>query len=235
MEPPLSRQVEARADVLVQSTLEALHQDPFWEARDGAERARLLGTEDVRAHVRHLVQSLDAHQPSIMESYVHSLRAMRMSRGLSTLHLDTHFLRLSAALEAQGWGPGTEPHEHVRVAREALHYPSGLARRLQEDAPELSHAATSRLRFYLTPEDLPRLEEELRLQLSYLADALDEGRPEVMADHVRWYVGFWPRRGFGLLAFTTVLGMLKAVLASRHPQARLLLATAGVSWEETRS
>ncbi|WP_338872118.1 hypothetical protein [Myxococcus stipitatus] len=235
MEPPLSRQVEARADALVQATLEVLHQDPFWEARHGAEHARRVGTEDVRAHVHHLVQSLDASQPSLMESYVHSLRPPWLTRGLSTLHLDTHFSRLSSALEAQGWGPGTEPHEHLRVARQALHYPSGLARRLQEDAPELSLAATTRLRFYLTPEDRPRLEEELRLQLSYLADALDEDRPEVMADHVRWYVGFWPRRGFGLLAFTTVLGMLKAVLASRHPQARLLLSTAGVSWEETRS
>ncbi|MCP3099179.1 hypothetical protein LZ198_09890 [Myxococcus sp. K15C18031901] len=234
METP-AHQVDARADALARASMEAMYQDPFWEARYGAERARRFGDEDARFHVRYLVQSLEEHQPSVMEGYARWLRTLLVSRGMCTLHLDTNFAGLASALEAEGWGPDTEPQAHVRAAREALRYPEGPARRLQDAARALAQATTARLALYLTPEDKPRLEDELRLQLSYLADALAEQKPELMADHVRWYVGFWPRRGFGLLAFPSVLGMLKVSLGVGHPEARALLATAGVSWEETRS
>jgi len=234
METP-SRLVEARADTLARASVEAMYQDPFWEARYGAERARRFGDEDARFHVRYLVQSLDEHRPSVMEGYARWLRTLLVSRGMCTLHLDQNFVGLASALEADGWGPDSEPQVHVRAARKALLYPDGPARRLQDTAQALARATTARLALYLTPEDKPRLEEEMCLQLSYLADALAEQKPELMADHVRWYVGFWPRRGFGLLAFPSVLGMLKASLGVAHPEARALLATAGVSWEETRS
>ncbi len=231
----VSKSVEARAERLATASQEALHQDPFWAARYGQERAPRVNDEDARDHVRYLVRALDERLPSVMEGYARWLRALRMSRGLCSRHLDRHFAGLAAALEAEGWGPGTEPHDYVGAARRALRYLDGPAHLLEEDAPELARAATSRLTLYIIPEDQPRLEEELQLQLSYLADALAAGKPELMGDHVRWYVGFWPRRGFGLLAFPSVLGMLKSVLGSRHPEARALLAEAGVSWEETRS
>ncbi|MFP2931258.1 hypothetical protein ACLESO_39925 [Pyxidicoccus sp. 3LG] len=232
---PLSRNVEARANQLAAASVEALYQDPFWEARYGLERSRRFGDEDARFHVRYLVQALDEHKPSVMEGYARWLRTLLVSRGMCTKHLDSHFAGLASALEAEGWGPGTEPHDYVDAARKALRYTEGTAHLLEQDAPELARAAASRLTLYILPEDRPRLEEELQLHLSYLADSLAAGRPELMGDHVRWYVGFWPRRGFGLLAFPSVLGMLKSVLGPRHPEARTLLATAGVSWEETRS
>ncbi len=232
---PLSRSVEAKAGQLASASVEPMYQDPFWEARYGMERARRFGGEDAAFHVRYLVQALDEQRPSVMEGYARWLRTLLVSRGMCTRHLDSHFEGLARALEAEGWGPGTQPHGYVQAAREALRYTEGPAHLLEQDAPELARAAAGRLTLYILPEDRPRLEEELQLQLSYLADALAAGRPEVMGDHVRWYVGFWPRRGFGLLAFPSVLGMLKSVLGSKHPEARTLLATAGVSWEETRS
>jgi hypothetical protein len=235
MEQPLSRLVEARTDRLATASVEPLYRDPFWEARYGQERSRRFGDEDARFHVRYLVQALDERRPSVMEGYARWLRTLLVSRGMCTRHLDSHFAGLASALEAEGWGPGTPPHDYTLAAREALRYPEGPAHLLERDAPELARATAGRLTLYILPEDRPRLEEELQLHLSYLADALASGRHEVMGDHVRWYVGFWPRRGFGLLAFPSVLGMLKSVLGSRHPEARTLLATAGVSWEETRS
>ena len=235
MEQPLSRLVEARADRLATASVAPLYRDPFWEARYGQERARRFGDEDARFHVRYLVQALDEHRPSVLEGYARWLRTLLVSRGMCTRHVDSHFAGLAAALETEGWGPGTLPQDYVRAAREALRYPEGPAHLLEQEAPALARAAAGRLTLYILPEDRPRLEDELQLQLSYLADALAAGRPEVMGDHVRWYVGFWPRRGFGLLAFPSVLGMLKSVLGSKHPEARTLLATAGVSWEETRS
>jgi hypothetical protein len=232
---PLSRRVAAKAGQLASASVAPLYQDPFWEARYGQERSRRFGDEDAAFHVRYLVQALEEQRPSVMEGYARWLRTLLVSRGMSTHHLDSHFAGLARALETEGWGPGTQPHDYVQAARAALRYTEGPAHLLEQEAPELAHAAAGRLTLYILPEDRPRLEEELQLQLSYLADALAAGRPEVMGDHVRWYVGFWPRRGFGLLAFPSVLGMLKSVLGTRHPEARTLLATAGVSWEETRS
>lgn len=231
----LSRQVEAIAERLASSSVEPLYQDPFWEARYGPERARRFGDEDARFHIRYLVQALAEQRPSVLEGYARWLRTLLVSRGMCTRHVDAHFVGLAAALEKEGWGPGTAPHDYVGAARAALRYPEGPAARLDPDAPELARAAAKRLALYVRPDELPRLEEELQLQLSYLTDALAAERKELMADHVRWYVAFWPRRGFGLLAFPSVLGMLKAVLGPRHPEARTLLADAGVSWEETRS
>jgi hypothetical protein len=231
----LSRQVEACADRLASASVEPLYQDPFWEARYGLERAHRFGDEDARFHVRYLVQALAEQRPSVMEGYARWLRTLLVSRGMSTRHVDMHFAGLAAALEREGWGPGSAPHDYVGAARNALRYTEGPATALQAEAGELASAAAKRLALYVRPEELPRLEDELQLQLSYLADALAAGRKELMADHVRWYVAFWPRRGFGLLAFPSVLGMLKAVLGPRHPEARTLLAEAGVSWEETRS
>ncbi|NMO22605.1 hypothetical protein HPC49_41225 [Pyxidicoccus fallax] len=235
MEQPLSRLVEARTEKLATTSVEPLYADPFWEARYGEERTRRFGDEDARFHVRYLVQALAEQRPSVLEGYARWLRTLLVSRGMCTRHLDRHFTGLAAALEAEGWGPGTAPHDYMRAARDALRYTEGPAHLLEEEAPALARAAAGRLTLYIIPEDRTRLEEELQLHLSYLADALASGRPEVMGDHVRWYVGFWPRRGFGLLAFPSVLGMLKSVLGTRHPEARALLATAGVSWEETRS
>ncbi|QQR44787.1 hypothetical protein JKA73_01120 [Myxococcus xanthus] len=231
----VSKSVEARADRLATASQEALYQDPFWAARYGLERAQRFGDEDARFHVRYLVQALDEHLPSVLEGYARWLRTLLVSRGMCSRHLDRHFAGLAAALEAEGWGPGSEPHDYVGAARQALRYQEGPARLLEEEAPELARAATARLTLYIIPEDQPRLEEELQLQLSYVADALAAGKPDLLGDHVRWYAGFWPRRGFGLLAFPSVLGMLKSVLGSRHPEARTLLSEAGVSWEETRS
>lgn len=231
----LSRDVEARAEQLASASVETLYQDPFWEARYGIERSRRFGGEDARFHVRYLVQALAEQRPSVMEGYARWLRTLLVSRGMCTLHLDQHFAGLAAALQKEGWGPGSPPHDYVGAARAALRYTEGPAHLLEQAAPELARGAARRLALYVRPEELPRLEEELQLQLSYLADALAAGRQELMADHVRWYVAFWPRRGFGLLAFPSVLGMLKAVLGPRHPEARTLLAAAGVSWEETRS
>lgn len=208
-----SHQLEALANRLATSSVEWMYEDPFWEARYGLERARRFGSEDAHFHVRYLLQALAEQRPSVLEGYAVWLRTLLVSRGMCTLHLDQNFAGLQAALAAEGFGPDSPAHRYVQAARTALHYPAGPARTLQEQSPELARAAAQRLLPEVPPPLQPRLEEELRLHLSYLADAVGTGHPEFFAQHLSWYSGFWPRREFGELPFTRLLESLEAALA----------------------
>jgi hypothetical protein len=229
----LSHQVEARAERLARSSVEGLYTDPFWAARYGEERARRFGGEDAHFHVKYLVQALALDKPSVMEEYARWLRTLLVSRGMCTRHLDDHLAGLARALAAEGFGPGTPPERCVRAAREALRYPAGPANALQHATAALARRAADALGAE-GAEQRAALEAELQLQLSYLADALGTERPELYAEHCRWYAGFWPRRGFQGLDYCRVLGALEAVL-SDHEAARALVTGARVKQEESRS
>lgn len=213
----LPRQLEARADRLAAASVEWMYQDPFWEARYGAERARRFGGEDAQFHVRYLMQALAEERASVMEGYAVWLRKLLVSRGMCSLHLDQNFAGLQAALAVEGFGPGSPAQEYVQAARNALRYPSGAARALQEKASELARATAQLLSAEVPAPLLPRLEEELLLHLSYLADALGTGQPEVFSQHVAWYQGFWPLREFGDLSFFRLLPALQTALEGSFP------------------
>jgi hypothetical protein len=225
---PLSRQIEARASRLAPASVEWMYQDPFWEARYGAERARRFGGEDAQFHVRYLVQALTEQRPSVLEGYATWLRTLLVSRGMCTLHLDQNFAGLQEALAAEGFGADSPAQAYVQAARAALRYPHGPARGVQDQAQELAHRAAQTLRAEVPASLHPRLEQELLLHLSYLADAL-AGQPELFARHVDWYKGFWPRRGLGELSFDRLLKALEAALSSSlaHPdEIKAVLAAA---------
>lgn len=230
----LSRQVEARAERLARESVEGMYADPFWTARYGEERARRFGGEDAHFHVKYLVQALELDRPSVMAEYARWLRTLLVSHGMCTHHLDENFAGLARALVAEGFEPGSPPALCVRAAREALRYPEGPARQLQDATDALARRAAESLRGTASGTPDAALEAELRLQLSYLADALAAGRPELFAEHCRWYAGFWPRRGFEGLDYARVLGALEAVL-SGHDAARALLSGARARQEESRS
>ncbi|WP_224240369.1 hypothetical protein [Hyalangium gracile] len=210
----LSHQLEARADRLARSSVEWMYQDPFWEARYGAERARRFGGEDAQFHVRYLVQSLAEQRPSVMEGYATWLRTLLASRGMCTLHLDQNFAGLQSALAAEGFTQGSQAHDYVQAARAALRYTTEPARTLQQRAPELARRAAQELHAEVPAELHRRLEEELLLHLSYLEDAVGLGRPEFLARHLEWYAGFWPLRQLGALPFPRLLAALEAALSA---------------------
>jgi hypothetical protein len=212
----LSRQLEERAARLASASVEWMYQDPFWEARYGMERARRFGSEDALFHVRYLVQALAEQRPSVLEGYATWLRTLLVSRGMCTLHLDQNFAGLQAALAAEGFGADSPAQSYVQAARTALRYTEEPARTLQERAPELARHAAQELRSEVPANLHPRLEEELLLQLSYLEDAVGLKLPELFARHLDWYLGFWPRRELGGLAFTRLLAALERALEA-HP------------------
>ncbi|WP_242543667.1 hypothetical protein [Corallococcus sp. NCSPR001] len=211
-----------------------MYEDPFWAARYGIQRARRFGDEDAVFHVRYLVQALDAARPAILEDYARWLRTLLVTRGMCSLHLDQHFQGLGRALQAEGFGPGSLPFTYVESARQALHYNEGPAHVLEADAPGLISAVVRRLEHPLPAGSRPRLEQEVRLQLSYLSDALALGRDDLWHAHLQWYAGFWPQRGLSPLTLVQTLDALKATLDG-HSEALTLLARTPDSWEETCS
>jgi hypothetical protein len=232
----LTREIEARAPRLALASVEWMYQDPFWEARYGSERARRFGNEDALFHVRYLMQALTEERPSVMEGYATWLRKLLVSRGMCTLHLDQNLAGLQAALAAEGLGPGSPAQAYVQAARNALRYPADLARLLQERAPELAHRIAQELLAVVPAPLQPRLEQELLIHLSYLADAAGMGNPESFARHLDWYKGFWPRRVFGELSFDRLLAALGAVLGAslpNHDEVKAVFAAARLQKEKS--
>jgi hypothetical protein len=229
-----NRDLEARANRLALASVEWMFQDPFWEARYGPERARRFGQEDAQFHVRYLMQALAEERPSVMEGYASWLRTLLVTRGMCTLHLDQNFAGLQAALAVEGFGPGSPAQTYVQAARTALRYPPGHARTLQDQASELARRAAQEL--VEVPATLhPRLEEELLVHISYLADAIGTGHPEAFARHVDWYKGFWPMRDFGELSFDRLLAALDAALAAiltNHDEVKAVFAAARTAKEK---
>jgi hypothetical protein len=231
--PRVSLEVEARTATLAPASIQPLYADPFWDARYGPQRARRFGGEDAVFHIRYLVQALDAARPAILEDYARWLRTLLVTRGMCSRHLDQHFAGLAHALDAEGFGPDSLPGTYVQAARQALHHPTGPAHALE--AAELAGAVVRPLQDASAPGKHARLEEEARLHLSYLSDALALGRADLWDAHLQWYAGFWPRRGLEPLTFFQFLDALDAALGNGHPEARSLLAQARVSWEESHS
>ncbi|RKG83759.1 hypothetical protein D7W82_24320 [Corallococcus sp. CA049B] len=232
--PNVSLQVEARTASIASASVQALYEDPFWAARYGLQRARRFGDEDAVFHVRYLVQALDASRPAILEDYARWLRTLLVTRGMCSLHLDQHFEGLTRALQAQGFGPDSLPYTYVQSARQALHYKEGPAHAVESDAAAIISAVVRRTEGPLPAGSRPRLEQEVRLQLSYLSDALALGRADLWDAHLQWYAGFWPQRGLSPLTLVQTLDALKATLDG-HSEALTLLARTPDSWEETYS
>lgn len=233
----LSRQLQERAAQLASASVDWMYQDPFWEARYGAERARRFGGEDAQFHVRYLVQALTEQRPAVLEGYAAWLRTLLVSRGMCTLHLDQNFAGLQAALATEGFGADSPAQAYVQAARDALRYTSGPPSTLQERAPELAHRAAEELRSEVPAAMHPRLEGELLMHLSYLADALHLGRAELFARHLEWYQGFWPRREFGGLTFSRLLAALETTLEANLPglnEAKAVFASARLPQEQHR-
>ncbi|HEX8820519.1 MAG TPA: hypothetical protein VF794_11380 [Archangium sp.] len=210
----LVKQVEARAQRLAELSVRDLYDDPFWFARYGEERARRFGGEDAVFHVRYLVQALDAQDVGVLERYARWLQGLLVARGMSSRHIALHFQGLHEALVREGLGEPPEALRYVRAAEAALEWPEGPAKELREAAPELVAHALRELaaRQALTPGEVVRLGDELRLQLSYLMDSLGMKRPGLFVEHVRWYAGFWPQRKLSC-DYPVLLEALEAALA----------------------
>jgi hypothetical protein len=203
MAPPSSAQraalaarIEARADALAARTLARMYENPFWEARFG-ERGRRFAAEDQHHHLQHLGVALRLGGAETMAGYARWVQVVLTSRGMCSRHLAENFARLGEAVAAEGIAEAGPALAYLGAAKDALTYDGGPARAVQEATPRVVDDVVSGL----DAQDpgwwvrwgeagRARCRDDLSYHLSYLADALALGRPDVFSGYVGWVAGF---------------------------------------------
>lgn len=210
----LAHALAARADALAARALRAMYANPFWEERYG-ERGHRFAAEDGRHHVGYLVEALRAGSPDTLTRYARWLQSVLVARGMCSRHLAQHFARLAEAIRANDVPDAARAVEYLAAAEDALLYEGSAAARAIQEQVERPLAATA-------VEADPA---SLAYYASYLADAVALGRPEVLADYVRWVAAHLVRHSttspVGLAAqLIRQLEALETYVAVLQPDAR---------------
>lgn len=187
-------------------------EEPFWTARFG-DRGRQRTYEDAAYHIDYLVQALAAQDPDVMRGYARWLQSLLTTRGMCTAHIAENFERIEAILSGELAEPAVAL-DYLRRAREALLYPAGPARELQEASPELARVAAQRMNGILEERDMRHL-------LSYLADAIALGRPELFDQYLRFASSFFDKRGARPGAMRRAVDVLADALRERPTSSTL--------------
>lgn len=207
----LLEQLGQRADALARRSVAEMYQDPFWQARYGSP-GRRNAEQDARHHLSYLAQALVAGDAAVMTRYARRLQPVLVSRGMCTRHLAQIFERLRLAISEQivGAAPAAEL---LQAAAQALAYTAGPARELQELGDPLATSVVELLALRepgwfaavtsyasiatfesLTESEKGRCKQDVLDLLSYVADSLHAGRPELLAAHVAWASPFFEQR-----------------------------------------
>ena len=192
----LAARIEARADALAARALARMYENPFWDARFG-ERGRRFAAQDQHHHLQHLGVALHVGHAETLVRYARWVQVVLTSRGMCSRHLAENFARLAEAIAADGIAEPGPALAYLRIAEEALTYDGGPARAVQEATPAMVDDAVADLDAR-HPDwwagrgeaGRARCRDDLASHLSYVADALALGRPDLFAAHVRWVAGF---------------------------------------------
>lgn len=233
----LASRIEARADVLAARTLARMYENPFWEARFG-ERGRRFATEDQYHHLRYLIVALRIGALGTVAWYARWLQTALTSRGMCSRHVQENFARLGEAIVSEGIEEPDPALAYLRAGEEALQYPGGPARVLQEVSVDLTEDVVSTL-YASHPEWMvrwgeagrARCRDDVTYHLSYLADGLALGRPDQFASYITWIAGYLETLGIPRdhLAETLVAldGATRRRLPVEHQDAILAVLAAG--------
>jgi len=187
--------IESRVDDLASRAFAGMYRDPFWDARFG-ERGRRHALEDQRHHLRHLILALRLERPEMMEEYARWLQVVLTSRGMCSRHLADNFTLLATLVESENPASVDPARHYLEDAIQALIYADGPAGAVHETMEPLIDR--TELRLFTAERTGPRVSADLRSRsrndlahmLSYLADALALGKPDLFVGHVRWAHGF---------------------------------------------
>jgi hypothetical protein len=197
----LADTIEVCARALADRTLTAMYRNPFWDDRFG-ERGRRFAEEDNLHHVSYLVQALRAGSAALLTGYARWLQQVLTTRGMCSRQLAENFGRLAASIQDEGIEDAGPALTLLDAASAALTYDGGASRAVQLAAgPVAARAAATMLvrqptwRRLLGDGGRARCDDDVLTLLSYMADSLANGRPELFADHVRWAADFYARQG----------------------------------------
>lgn len=182
----------AAAPELNAAAVDDEHRDPFWWDRYG-ERGLLFMREDGMHHYQYLAEAVRAGHHHVLTKYVRWLRSVLVTRGMCSEHLADGLRVRARHLAARGW-PDAGPALAAFVAAvDALTHADEPAAGLVPDPGEpLPLCAPVAVAHGL---DAVSVHHDARHLLSYLADALALGRPDLLHDHLAWRRGFEQRRG----------------------------------------
>ena len=149
-----------------------------------------------------MVQAFRAGSADLLTNYARWLQRVLTTRGMCSRHIEENFDRLVEAIRSEEIEDAGPALELLEAASLALAYDDGPARAVQVVAmPVAARAAEVVFERHLDwPARLgdrggESCRDDVLYQLSYLADAIANGRPDLFGDHVRWTAGFFERRG----------------------------------------
>jgi hypothetical protein len=180
----LADALDAASDDLSLEVHEAMYADPFWMERFG-ERGAQFSRQDGRHHVHYLAQALRFDKPSIMIEYALWLRGVLTTRGMCTLHLDEALDDLADAIDKRGLEGAAAARRVLEAAREALIYPNGDARAIQEASPAIASDIVKTAAGDLGSAASLGVDDAAHI-LSYAADAVAQENDRVFLDHLAW-------------------------------------------------
>ena len=197
----LASAIEVRAQTLADRTLEAMYRNPFWVERFG-ERGRHHAREDNLYHLAYLVQALRTESSDLLINYARWLQRVLTTRGICSRHLDENFKQLAEAIQVEAIADAEPALTLLDVMGAALAYDRGPEHAVQAVAEAVAtdvadavyQRRPERLAHWGTERRVLRCRDDLLYHLSYLADALANGRPELFIDYVCWIAGFLERR-----------------------------------------
>lgn len=203
--PDLVQRLRAEKNALAERVIDDMYADPFWNERFAA-RGRKHSVQDLAFHVDYVIQAVEGRDAGVMERYARWLQGVLTTRGMCTLHLADSFGRLAAAIGDE------QATAYLGAARAALLYDGGGARALQERIRDTIVTGT------------PGPIEDTAYHLSYLADAIAVGQPNVFLGHVGWLRGYVQKLGRDPRTVTQTLESLVRTIDDE--KAKDLIATA---------
>jgi hypothetical protein len=198
-------------------SVEAMWRDPFWQVRFG-ERGRSYALQDAGHHLTWLSEALQAGDPEVFSRYSLWLRGVLTTRGMCSLHLSDQLNELGHVLDALGLDAQGEARRVLDHARAALRHPEGEAGELDRAAEALAREAAAML-CASDGAERTACELDLRQHLSYLADALSHGRPELFEAHLQFVRDHPESQRAPSVALSSRVGALASLLEARQLRA----------------
>jgi hypothetical protein len=196
---PLVRELEARAPAIARTVYLRMYEDPFWEARFG-RKGHYHTERDGNYHLTYLVQALRAQSASIMTQYAQWVRGLLVPRGMCSSHIVENFGVLSEVLAAEALPDVDRAQAMLNAACEALAHPDGAASAIDRAAAKITSDVAG--------EGELQSARDVARHLSFLADSIALGRPELF----RGYVEFIERWRGQPAAFRATLDVIFAAL-----------------------
>jgi hypothetical protein len=155
-----------------------------------------------------------------MRDYARWLRSVLTSRGMCSRHLSQSFEAVADAIRSEL--PNADAaFTQLRAACDALRYESGPERELEEMSDALARA----LETVAVPRKDGHGVHDVLCHLSYAADAIHLRRPQLFAEHVRFWEAFLARRSVLAARFhEEILALGGPAFRALEPTSELSLA-----------